>query len=121
MRPAVLAAAVLTLSCGNSVQKSSDNKYNNPQDFHSYANAREIRVSQVALDLEVLFDRRVLRGTATLALERISGNTIVLDTRDLKILGAEASSNSVDFQPTEYSLGNPDKIVGAPLRVTVPK
>lgn len=120
MRYVVLTAAFLTLSCGNSVLKTSEQKYSDVHDYHSWSNPAEIRVTQVALDLEVLFEPKILRGTATLALKRISGNTVVLDTRDLKILGVEASADTLSFHKTEYALGAADKILGAPLRITVP-
>src|SRR5512134_2447308 len=44
-----------------------------PKDVHSYSNPAEIRVRHVDLDWDVLFDRKVLRGTATLSLERPAG------------------------------------------------
>ncbi len=45
---------------------------NAPQDFHSYANPADVRVTHVDLDLEVLFQEKMLKGTAVLSLERVS-------------------------------------------------
>jgi len=58
-------------------------------DVHSYANAHQIRVRHVALDLAVDFAAKQLRGSATLTIERQpgcpSGAPLVLDTRALTI------------------------------------
>jgi aminopeptidase N len=124
MRHVFLALAVLTTSCTHNTKTSAETPYGDPQDFHSYSNPREVRVTQVALDLEVLFERRVLRGTATLALQRPGGSdrdTLILDTRDLTIRSVESSANSVDFQPVPWVSGAADRILGAPLRITVPR
>src|SRR5207249_4743589 len=43
-----------------------------------------------------------------------------LDTRDLKIFKAEASSDGKNFTPTQFTLGEVDKILGAPLTIQLP-
>lgn len=92
------------------------------RDLHSYANPEQVRVRHIDLDLEVLFDRKVLNGVVTLSLERALGNAeaLKLDTRDLKISKAEASSDGASFTPTQFTLGEADKILGAPLTVQLP-
>jgi len=81
-------------------------------DPHSYANPLVTRVRHLELDLSVSFDERVLRGAATLALEP-AGETLVLDTRDLKI-------HRVNGQTAGFSLGPRDPILGSPLTITLP-
>jgi aminopeptidase N len=91
------------------------------RDAHSYANFDQVRVKHVALDLETLFDRKVLKGSATLTLERLKPTDVLkLDTRDLKVSKVEASGDGKTFTPTQFSLGAADKILGAPLTVQLP-
>lgn len=95
------------------------------EDVHSYSNPQSIRVRHVDLDWNVLFDRKILRGTATLTVERIPPLTtrlgnLILDTRDLRIEKVEASSNGKTFRAAQFKLGAADKILGAPLAVTLP-
>ncbi len=89
------------------------------QDDHSYAKPLDARVLHSELDLRVDFERRVLSGTV---LHKINGSgRIILDSKDLKIEKAEASANGQDFKPTQFKLGVPDKILGAPLEVSLPE
>src|SRR5262245_49389368 len=89
------------------------------RDVHSYANHDQIRVSHVHLDLDINFDRKTLKGSATLTLERIiAGNyPLTLDTHELKIIKAESSSDGSVYTPARFNLGIPDKILGAPLTI----
>ncbi|HUD97970.1 MAG TPA: M1 family metallopeptidase [Bryobacteraceae bacterium] len=80
-------------------------------DIHSWSRPDLIRVRHVELDLDVRFDRRVLEGSATLHLHRISGSELVLDTRGLAIHSVENAAG--------HELGEPDAILGAPLRIQV--
>ena len=93
-------------------------------DVHSYGNPDQVRVKNVDLDLEVVFDRKVLKGTSTLTIERKQSNAdkLILDTRDLKITKAEASlsGNGSGFTPAKFSMGKADKILGAPLTIELP-
>jgi aminopeptidase N len=69
-------------------------------DPHSFARPAEARVRHVGLDLDVDFTARTLSGTATLAIERAaSGDTLVLDTRDLEIEAVEAATTSLTTPP----------------------
>ncbi len=95
---------------------------NSPQDIHSYSNPEQIQVKHVELNLEVQFDRKALKGTSTLTIERKQNdaNTLKLDTRDLKIAKAEASTDGNNFAPAQFTLGEADKILGTPLTITLP-
>ncbi len=87
-------------------------------DVHSYARPREVKVRHVALDWEILFQEKRIRGSATLTLERYDKRApLILDTRDLNIQKVEISANGIRFRPTKFELGSTDKILGAPLKV----
>lgn len=101
--------------------QANNMKTEETRDVHSYANPEQVRVKHVDLDLEALFDRKVLKGTATLTLERVApGDDLKLDTRDLKIIKAESSGDGTNFTPAQFTLGNADKILGAPLTIQLP-
>jgi leukotriene A-4 hydrolase/aminopeptidase len=91
------------------------------QDFHSYANPTAVRVRHVDLDWDVLFDQKILKGTATLTIERISQNApLLLDTRDLKIEKVETSADGTQYLAATFKLGDNDKILGSPLTIPLP-
>ena len=86
-----------------------------PDDPHSFANADEARVTHVSLGLTADFETETLAGTATLEIERATGaSEIVLDTRALEV---EAVRDAVTGEPLEWALGEPDPILGRPLRI----
>src|SRR5262249_49282277 len=92
-------------------------------DVHSYANPEHVRVRHVDLDLTVDFERQRLEGTATLAVERTSGDEkqpLVLDSRKLLIEKVEASAAGKTFTPARFEVGKEDAILGAPVTVSLP-
>ena len=92
-------------------------------DDHSYSNPSEIRVRHADLDWDVLFDRRILRGSAILTVERPPrgrATHLVLDTRDLDIQKAESSRDGSNWADASFSLAPPDKILGSALSITLP-
>jgi aminopeptidase N len=94
------------------------------RDEHSYGNPAEIRVRHADLDWDVLFDRKVLRGTAVLSVERPSGGRatrLVLDTRDLDVEKAESSRDGSNWTAAAFSLAPADKILGSALAITLPE
>jgi len=91
------------------------------QDFHSYANPSAVRVRHLDLDWDVLFDQKILKGTAVLTIERVSQTEpLILDTRDLKIEKVEASVDGVVYSAGTFNIGPSDKILGAPLTIPLP-
>ena len=91
------------------------------QDFHSYANPSAVRVRHLDLDWDVLFDQKILKGTAVLTIERASPNEpLILDTRDLKIEKVETSADGVAYSAADFTLGASDKILGAALTIPLP-
>jgi len=91
------------------------------QDFHSYADPGTVRVKHIDLDWDVLFDQKILKGTATLTVDRISPDRpLILDTRDLNIEKVETSADGRSFSPGTFAIGESDKFLGAPLTIPLP-
>jgi len=110
--PAVLAA-VLTLS---TLTLFSQPK-NTMNDIHSYANASEVTIQHLSLDLSVDFNAKTLSGTATLSLKQLKkSSAVVLDTRGLSIEKVTLNGSSV---PAKFTLGKEEKIFGAPLSIPI--
>ncbi len=91
-------------------------------DLHSYANPGEMRVTHVALDLDVSFEDRRLAGSALLVIDRpaADANRLIVDTRNLEIQHVEARNARGDFSRTVFELGDSDPILGTPLTISVP-
>src|SRR5260370_25804837 len=64
----VILLCILAASCHKSTTMQ-----NARRDIHSYSNPEQIRVRHLDLDCDVLFDRKILKGTAVLAVERRGG------------------------------------------------
>ncbi|MDQ3180252.1 MAG: M1 family metallopeptidase, partial [Acidobacteriota bacterium] len=94
------------------------------EDVHSYSNPQAVRVRRVDLDWNVLFDKKILQGTATLSFERASNAQdapLILDTRDLVVAKVETSGSGKTYKTAEFKTGETDKILGAPLTIQLPK
>ena len=90
------------------------------RDVHSYAQPEKFLVRHVDLDLEVSFDRRQIKGTVTLAFDRLDGgDLLVLDSRDLAVHSVEASEDGAGFSPVPYNIEPRDPILGSPLSIRV--
>jgi aminopeptidase N len=93
------------------------------KDYHSFSNPDQIRVRHVDLDLNVLFREKVLKGAATLNLDRASDyrqGPLILDTRHLNIDRVEAAPKSLAYANVSWRLGNTDPILGTPLFIDLP-
>jgi len=89
-----------------------------PTDPHSYANTQDVTVRSVSLDLAVDFDKRTFEGSADLALDwHRPVKTLVLDTRDLSILGVDAIGADGSAHPAKFALDKRDAILGSALRI----
>jgi leukotriene-A4 hydrolase len=85
-------------------------------DPYSYARPLEARVTNVALDLDLDFDRRQIGGTAVLDVDRRPGaSEIVLDTDNLQI----RSVTDVAGQSLPFTIGAADPVKGAPLTISL--
>ena len=90
-------------------------------DLHSYANADEVRVTHVDLNLDIDFDQKSIHGVATLDLQRVdpAAAEVILDTRQLTIERVETGAGD-DFTETEFDLGPEKSFMGAPLAIPLP-
>ena len=85
-------------------------------DEHSFANAAEVRVTHVALDLALDFAQRRATGSVTLDIERLdSAAPLVLDCQELEILGVLGSDGS----ERRFDLGEERPGFGQPLIITL--
>ena len=86
-------------------------------DPHSYANAKDVRVEHLALDLNVDFAKKQLAGTATLRIKNTAhASTLILDTRDLDIRRVTLQPGD---QQAQFKLGAADPILGRPLEIPI--
>jgi len=92
-------------------------------DPHSYAQPDKVRVTALDLDLSVSFEKHVLSGSATLALDwrDKAAHELVLDTNDLKIAKIEAADKSGKWVEAKFKLDAPDALRGAALHVALPE
>ena len=94
------------------------------EDVHSFSNPQAVRVTNIDLDWDVLFDKKIIQGTADLSFERganAKDAPLILDTRDLQIEKVEASNDAgKSFQTAEFKMGEADKILGSSLTIQLP-
>ncbi|MGD1840271.1 MAG: M1 family metallopeptidase [Thermonemataceae bacterium] len=85
-------------------------------DIHSLAQPKRAKMTHLALDLKVDFDRKQLVGTATIYFDNETGaNQLILDTKDLDIQQVLLD----DSTKANYSLGEEVALLGRPLRIQV--
>ena len=97
-------------------------------DEHSYAQPEKVRISNLALDLSLDFDRKQLAGTATFTLDWSPRKaqldredaSLVLDTRDLGIENIVGDHGDGTWDTLRYDLAPADKILGSKLTVQMP-
>lgn len=91
------------------------------QDFHSYSNPQDVRVRHLDLDWDVSFDKKILKGSAVLTIERLNKQApLILDTRHLNIEKVETSANGSNYRVTKFVVGPSDPILGSPLTIELP-
>ena len=91
-------------------------------DEHSYAQPDKVRTTDLALDLNVDFAKKVISGTATLSLDWIdkTATQLVLDTRDLTIDKVEGQDAAGTWQPLKFALAPAEKVLGSKLTIETP-
>ena len=91
-------------------------------DESSYAEPDKARISHLALDLTVDFDKKQLSGTATLDMNWYDkdASTLVLDTRDLSIDKIEGGDGTGDWKPLTFTLAPRDPVFGSKLTIAMP-
>lgn len=125
LRVGALVAAILLASCGaptpaqpgtTATAHTTETATPAPVDKFSYANPAEIRVTHLALDLDVNFDAKSLIGSATLDFDRVNpiATYLILDTKDLTI-----NSVRVNGEDATYTLEDADNVLGSKLTINV--
>ena len=91
-------------------------------DESSYAEPEKVVIKDLALDLAVDFQKKVLTGNAVLDLgwKDAAANALVLDTRDLAIAKVEASNDGTAWTAVPHELAAADPIFGSKLTITLP-
>jgi aminopeptidase N len=104
-----------------SQDESSGDDYDPARDYFTFANTKAFVTEHLALDLDVDFDRRELRGFAMLSVRRLDpeADELVLDTRDLAIASVTILENG-SSSPAEFEFGEAHALLGTPLRVGLP-
>jgi aminopeptidase N len=92
-------------------------------DESSYADPDTVKVSHLALDLAVDFDKKQLSGTATLDVvwKDLQVHPLTLDTRDLEISKVEGNDGTDTWIPLTYELSPKDPVLGSKLTITEPR
>ncbi|MFC5570228.1 M1 family metallopeptidase [Lysobacter yangpyeongensis] len=92
-------------------------------DEHSYAQPDKVRTKDLALELKVDFDKKVLDGSATLTLDWLDpkATQLVLDTRDLTIGKIVGERSDGKWEDLKYTLAPADRILGSKLTIETPK
>ncbi|MBI1765660.1 MAG: M1 family metallopeptidase [Acidobacteria bacterium] len=106
----------------NEMQKTNESSAEK-RDVHSYGNPEQVRVKHVDLNLQIQFDRKVMLGSVRLKLERLdkAARQLKLDTRGLKITNNISALDAAGkAEKLRFTLGLPDKILGAPLTIELP-
>jgi len=91
-------------------------------DPHSYAQPDQVRVTALDLDLSVSFEKHMLSGSATLALDWRSKDAreLVLDTNALKIDKVEALDAAGKWTAAKFALDAADALRGSALHIALP-
>jgi leukotriene-A4 hydrolase len=88
------------------------------KDIHSYGNPQTVKVTHVDLDWNVLFDKKIIQGSATLTVVRTDKlSPLILDSRDLNIEKVEMSADGKSFKATTFGIGTADKFLGSAVTV----
>ncbi|HEU0305375.1 MAG TPA: M1 family aminopeptidase/hydrolase, partial [Lysobacter sp.] len=92
-------------------------------DEHSYAQPDKVKVKDLALELKVDFDRKVIDGSATLALDWLdkAATQLILDTRDLAITKVVGERSDGKWEDLKYALAPADKVLGSKLTIETPQ
>jgi len=79
-------ATIFAISSCKTGDKTDDSTTKLSEDPHSYANINAVRMNHLSLDLTVNFDKKILHGNATIAIDNLDkSKELILDTRNLLI------------------------------------
>ena len=108
---AIIILSTIAWSCINKPKKEMT--ITTRKDPHSFAIIEEAFVKHLALKLEVDFDQKIIKGSATLTIERKNNSTkIHLDSRDLTIDSVKSAEGDIDLK---FELKKPIAFLGSEL------
>jgi aminopeptidase N len=110
----------LALTACSKDETPPDN-YDPARDYFTFADTDAFTTEHLALDLDVDFGRKELRGFAMLSVRRLDAeaDVLVLDTRDLEIASVTILENG-NSSPAGFEFGEPHELLGTPLRIDLP-
>jgi len=116
---ALITTVFLVTAC--SKEEEVVDNYDPARDYFTFANIEQFTTEHLALDLDVDFEAKELRGFAMLTMRRLdaSASQVVLDTRDLTVTSV-AVLQSGNTAQAEFSFGDPDETLGTPLAIELP-
>jgi len=89
------------------------------KDHHTWSNYDQVVTQHLDLDLNVDFARKTIAGKAVLHLKKLKPtDSLVLDTRDLKIVKVTAGT---DEHPLTWKLGSKNNYMGTALHIQLPE
>ena len=113
-----LAATCIAMLAG--CEKAPE--YDPAHDYFSFARPHEFVTDHLVLDLDVDFDTRQLRGTATLHMRNLHphARVIALDSRDLDVRGAKVGLPGEDKVEAAFRITDTHPQLGQRLNVELP-
>ena len=116
-----LILALLALAACSQDETPADD-YDPARDYFTFADTDAFITEHLALDLDVDFERRELRGFAMLRMRRMDpqARELVLDTRDLTIRSVTVLENG-SSTPAGFEYGEPRASLGTPLLIQLPE
>ena len=108
--------SLFLISCGEK------DTYDPARDYFTFANTEQFVTRHIALDLDVDFERQVLRGSVVLNMIVLdsSADQIILDTRDIDVESVVFIQAGGDTEIATFHMGEPDEVLGTPLVISVP-
>jgi len=118
-RPALILIVLALVGCSQEA-RPVDN-YDPARDYFTFADTDSFVTDHLALDLDVDFEQKALRGFAMLSMRRLDpqARELVLDTRDLSISSVAILENGRSAA-ADFEFGESDEMLGQPLRITLP-
>ena len=109
----ILGSAILILASCNCKQTVSDKYEIEP---HSHAKPNQAVITHLDLDINVDFEKEIIKGKATYKIENNDSKQIILDSKYLDIEKVEA-----DGVATDFTLSTPDEVLGSALVINIMK
>ncbi|HRE74586.1 MAG TPA: M1 family metallopeptidase [Flavobacteriales bacterium] len=90
-------------------------KHLNVKDEHSYANIDKVYATHLFLDINLDFDKKLVKGVATYDITNEGGDTIIFDSKFLAIEKIVID----DKTEATFALGEDDELLGTPIFVPI--